>query len=172
MQIREYREDLTEFVESSQSKIVNVSIRSIGFLGSSRSFAQGELLDGFIDAFRHIMENHREFSIVCSVVRGGYHCPFCDFKDTPLLRDELLSEALLRMPIGSLIWIPCQTGLVYATHSLCYHYSSEHGYSPPLEFQQAVIFFSENHDRFKWNANEFYEAAVGITGGRIGVEFS
>lgn len=69
------------------------------------------------------------------ITMGKHDCPFCRFTGGPA---DFSFEGLdVQLGVRN-IFIPAD-GFLFVAPSLILHYIDSHGYSPPSEFQQAVV---------------------------------
>lgn len=92
----------------------------VGWLSTEYSFVRGPV---HVDVMRRIgflLEFART-----RLTRGSHPCPFCPADDAPLGNGE--------------IRVVSMTGKRYAAPALIGHYIESHHYSPPAEFQAALV---------------------------------
>jgi hypothetical protein len=102
--------------------------RNVGWLGSGIDFQTKTAEPEFLER----LWQHCFISI--SQTRGLYQCHLCDAN-----RSNVAESGGKQLLLGSAeIRVFSRQGDIYAAPNLVYHYVSEHGYSPPAEFEQAV----------------------------------
>jgi len=72
-----------------------------------------------------------------AVALGRHPCGFCRFTGGPSVFKCGSVGSAVQIGVSNL-WLPAD-GFLYVAPSLILHYMDAHGYSPPLEFQTAVI---------------------------------
>jgi hypothetical protein len=77
-----------------------------------------------------------------NVTRGIHRCDFCDVDDMVSM-EAPVEGGLVHLGMGEL-HVRSAEGLTYSAPSLIVHYISAHGYQPPSEFQQAIMYQSVN----------------------------
>lgn len=125
--------DLADYQLSSSgeaSKLV-----AVGWLEAGHEFQVGDVDPQLIRKLIELLKNPWE-----PAVAGGHHaCSFCRFSGGPasFRFGKMPSEPEVRIGSSNL-WIPAD-GILYVAPSLILHYMDSHQYSPPMEFQRAVM---------------------------------
>jgi len=104
---------------------------AVGWLEAGKPFSQGDVSEGFFDKLTELLVDPWEPAISC----GLHRCQFCRFSGGPggfryKDRDIILGASNLYVP---------DRGKLLVAPSLILHYIDAHGYSPPKEFQDAVL---------------------------------
>lgn len=113
-------------------------VRSIGWLSSRHAFPTGSVPAEFTQALARLRD------VPFAMTRGFHLCEFC-----PKNREDEPG----RFDAGSSFWsspeygngeiiVRGESGVVYVAPRLVLHYVTEHGYRPPQEFVDAVLFQS------------------------------
>ncbi len=116
---------------------------NVGWLSSRRAFPTGAVPPDFTMALARLHE------VPVALTRGYHLCEFC-----PKSRNADPH----RFDAGSPFWgsaeygngeivVPGESGVRYVAPRLALHYVTEHGYRPPQEFLDAVLFQSRRWER-------------------------
>jgi hypothetical protein len=101
---------------------------SIGWLDEEHPYLQGEVSEGFTDNLIELLvDPWAPLSIM-----GFADCPFCTESDFVTYNGKIIQTGNLNL------FVPGE-GYLYAAPSLIAHYILTHGYTPPSQFQQAVL---------------------------------
>ena len=122
---------------------------NIGWLGDKQPYPQGTPPEGFLD----------RIWIFCrediNVMRGFHECEVCEQPGF----DRRVQRGDEELWFGSAeIWVFGADGTTYAAPNLIYHYILDHGYLPPAEFVEAVMYgplpespeYQERASAFEW----------------------
>lgn len=106
-------------------------LTAIGWLDSARPFNQGPVIADFFRKLTELLVNPWQPAIAM----GRHACGFCRFSGGP----TVFRLDNFEVQFGaSNVFIPAD-GFLYAAPSLILHYIDSHGYSPPEDFQRAVL---------------------------------
>ena len=104
---------------------------AIGWLDSASPFDQGPVDRRFMKKLAELLVT--PWQPVFTM--GKHDCPFCRFTSGP----TVFGFEGLDVQLGvSNVFVPAD-GFLFVAPSLILHYIDSHGYSPPNEFQQAVL---------------------------------
>jgi hypothetical protein len=104
---------------------------AIGWLDSPSPFNKGSVDPRFLKKLAELLVAPWQ----PAVTMGKHDCTFCRFTGGP----AAFSFGGLDVPLGvSNVFIPAD-GFLFVAPSLILHYIDSHRYSPPSEFQQAVL---------------------------------
>ncbi len=103
----------------------------VGWLKPGENYRQGEVSEGFVDKLIALLINPWE----PATAAGWHDCGFCQLSTGP--RTLRYKETTVQLGITNL-FVPGDS-VIYVAPSLIAHYIDAHGYSPPDEFQAAVI---------------------------------
>lgn len=142
-------EDGQPFPWYEGSAVYYPHVVSIGWIESEEFLTtSGQIREGFLEELTYLVANDHALGIACNQTRGIFECRFCSEREIRVsgeTKDVLLGTRE--------VWVPSTTGLVYSIPSLCLHYCDSHGYTPPIEFQDAVLDF---RDQFGvWDAMSY-----------------
>lgn len=128
---------------------------AIGWLEEGHDYSiNEEILDGFIEALKYIIENSKPNMIFQYF--GIHDCELCHKdkeKTKALSRQEFIEkygdgtkyekpQKIIRTEDSKRhhnIFIHGKNDIVYAAPELLLHYVVDHGYVPPMEFQESVF---------------------------------
>jgi hypothetical protein len=125
--------DLTPY--SSHGSEDESRLISVGWLDPEHDFNTGEVGHELVRKLADLLVNPWQPAIVM----GFHQCGFCRLSGGPTsfrIRN-LASGPEVSMGLANL-WLPAN-GFLYVAPSLILHYMDSHGYSPPAEFQEAVM---------------------------------
>jgi hypothetical protein len=104
---------------------------AVGWLGAEQPYSKGEVAPAFFKALFELGRDPWQPALAL----GRHRCPWCRFTGAPA---HIHFEGTT-MPIGtSNIFVPGETK-IFVAPSLVAHYIDAHEYSPPTEFQDAVL---------------------------------
>lgn len=108
---------------------------AVGWLEPGHDYQCGEVMPEFVRKLADLLIDPWQ----PAVSMGRHSCGFCRLTGGPtsFRFGNLASSSVVPMGVSNL-WVPAE-GFLYVTPSLILHYMDGHGYSPPLEFQEAVI---------------------------------
>lgn len=104
---------------------------AVGWLDPAEPFNQGRVSVNFFSKLSELLANPWQPVIAM----GRHECDFCRFSGGPAVFRLDNFEVQLG---ASNVFIPAN-GFLYAAPSLILHYIDSHGYSPPEDFQRAVL---------------------------------
>lgn len=108
---------------------------AVGWLEPGHDYRRGDVDGEFVKKLVEILVDPWQ----PAAAGGGHPCGFCRLSGGPAsfrLADSIASPTV-ELGIAN-VWIPAD-GFLYVAPSLILHYIDAHGYSPPLEFQAAVL---------------------------------
>lgn len=106
-------------------------VTTIGWLDPARTHSTGEVRAGVFEKLVALLEDPwQPFASA-----GRHACPFCRFTGGPA--DVRCAGHTARVG-SSLLFVP-SVATVFVAPSLVVHYIDAHGYSPPADFQEAVL---------------------------------
>jgi hypothetical protein len=108
---------------------------AVGWLEPGYDYQQGEVGEEFARKLVDLLVNPWQ----PAMAMGRHPCGFCRLSGGPasFRFGNLASSSEVRMGVSNL-WLPAE-GFLFVAPSLILHYMDAHGYSPPDEFQAAVI---------------------------------
>jgi hypothetical protein len=108
---------------------------AVGWLEPGREYRRGEVETEFVAILADLLVNPWQPAISM----GRHTCGFCRLSGGPAsFRFGNLASSS-EAPLGvSNLWLPAN-GFLFIAPSLILHYMDAHGYSPPDEFQAAVV---------------------------------
>jgi hypothetical protein len=108
---------------------------AVGWLEPGFEYRQGDVGAGFVRKLADLLVNPWQPAIAM----GGHRCGFCRLTGGPasFRLGSLASSSEVRMGVSNL-WLPAE-GFLFVAPSLILHYMDAHRYSPPEEFQAAVM---------------------------------
>jgi hypothetical protein len=123
-----YFPDLSEY-EHLPSQILRAGQRNVGWLGKGNRFATEQPTDRFLDR----LWDYCLWSF--NQTRGRHLCEFC-VGEMPRITERSGHQLLL----GSAeIRVISNSGEIFASPNLVYHYIAAHNYHPPQVFLDAII---------------------------------
>ena len=108
---------------------------AIGWLESDHDYARGPVAEEFVTQLTALLVDPWQ---PC-VTMGWHDCSFCRFSRGP--RQFTINNTTIDMGISNL-FVPAPD-TIYVAPSLILHYIDAHGYSPPRQFQDAVLACAE-----------------------------
>lgn len=124
-----YYQDLEPFDGMSE-----FDLTAVGWLSPLAPFPTGQCLLGFLDKLAALQANAVQ-APANYIGMGRHHCLFCPGK---IVTEELVAGMKIKVGRKNL-FIPSRDSRVYISPSLLVHYVKVHGYTPPIEFQEAVL---------------------------------
>jgi hypothetical protein len=108
---------------------------AVGWLEPAYEYRLGEVGHDFVSKLADLLVRPWQPAIAC----GHHSCGFCRLSGGPssFRFGSLASDSEVQMGTSNL-WLPAN-GFLYVAPSLMLHYIDAHRYSPPTEFQEAVI---------------------------------
>jgi hypothetical protein len=115
---------------ASSSKLL-----AVGWLEPGHDYRLGEVRTEFVLKLVDLLVNPWQPAIAM----GRHPCGFCRLSGGPpsFRFENLAISSEVRIGISNL-WVPAD-GFLFVSPSLILHYMDAHGYSPPDEFQMAVM---------------------------------
>lgn len=112
---------------------------NVGWLGTELEFRRGETDPEIVEILASLVGEAKHLT------RGYHRCEFCDAPPSGgRARLGLHQQVPTRdgsVVLGSAeIHVTGEDGTVYSAPNMIIHYIIEHGYRPPDEFQQAVLY--------------------------------
>lgn len=104
---------------------------AVGWLDPARPFNQGPVSAGFFSKVTELLVNPWQ----PAVAMGRHECGFCRFSGGPAT--FRFGDVEVQFGVAN-VFIPAD-GFLYVAPSLILHYIDSHGYSPPEDFQHAVL---------------------------------
>lgn len=108
---------------------------AVGWLEPGHEFATGDVSAEFVNKLAGLLVNPWEPAFAM----GRHPCGFCRFTGGPatLQIGDFPGRKEVRIGAANL-WLPAD-GFLFVAPSMMLHYIDAHGYSPPAEFQAAVM---------------------------------
>jgi hypothetical protein len=125
--------DLTPF--SFLASVEDSRLLAVGWLEPGHEFPCGEVETDFVCKLADLLVNPWQ----PAVAMGRHKCGFCRLTGGPSVFrvGNLASTSEVRIGVSNL-WLPAD-GFLFVAPSLILHYMDSHDYSPPAEFQKAVM---------------------------------
>lgn len=127
-----YYEDLTkcDYFKSWPNLV------AVGWLSSSHQYAKGSVRKEFLSKL--IQLQAKAVQDLFNYVMFGFH--ICDLCSVDRVSEFQVVEGNKRISIGRKnLFVPASDDRVFVSPSTMIHYIIEHGYCPPLEYQEAVM---------------------------------
>ena len=109
---------------------VSVPAANVGWLDKEYPFSRGPISTKVVD----------RIWLLClrptNQTRGYHTCSLCDSKSLSGVRMSV--DGVSRTLGGAEIHVRASSGVTYVAPDLIYHYITQHGYAPPMEFLEAV----------------------------------
>ncbi|NJP46846.1 DUF7919 family protein [Actinacidiphila epipremni] len=126
--------DLSAYVYAEETVPSGVRALNVGWLGEGADFPQGEVPEGFLDAFLSLARDHPSARMrgwhACTLPHGEDALPY-PFRAQAGDTGIALGSAEVRVLSAS--------GDVLIAPDLAYHYVKDHRYLPPGEFVEGVM---------------------------------
>jgi hypothetical protein len=108
---------------------------AVGWLEPGHDYRRGEVDAEFVGKLADLLVDPWQPAIAM----GRHQCGFCRLTGGPtsIRLTNPGSSSVVQVGVTN-VWIPAD-GFLYVAPSLVLHYIDAHGYSPPLEFQAAVM---------------------------------
>jgi hypothetical protein len=130
-----FYEDLSDYCYYLKTPVSKV--RNVGWLEKDKSYAVGNVLDGFLSKLSSIILGNGVVDAQVNRIRSVHPCVFSDCGILNIEfdgRQDTLGVAE--------IWVPSKEGCgFFSAPSMIYHYVEKHDYLPPEEFVKAVMNF-------------------------------
>ena len=114
---------------SYQSSYMASGLLNIGWLSSDYPFSKAVPSREFVDRLHLFCE------VSFVQTRGLHLCDFCLGQQ----HGEIIITSSGLLLGGAEIRVLDESGVIYCAPNLVYHYVQEHHYSPPIEFEKAVM---------------------------------
>jgi hypothetical protein len=123
--------DLTPFSSSEGSP----KLLAVGWLEPGHDYHRGNVRTEFVCKLAELLVNPWQ----PAMSMGPHRCAFCRLSGGPasFRLENVVSSSDVRLGVSNL-WLPAD-GCLYIAPSLILHYMDAHEYSPPDEFQSAVM---------------------------------
>jgi hypothetical protein len=113
----------------------STKLLAVGWLEPGYDYRHGEFAEDYIRKLVELLVNPWQ----PAMTMGRHSCGFCRLSGGPasFRLGNQADNSEVQMGVSNL-WLPAE-GFLYVAPSLILHYMDAHGYSPPNEFQAAVM---------------------------------